>query len=131
MPLSDSLLGQSNSAEAVVGGIFMILYLGLLVVAVAGMWATFEKANQPGWGILIPIYNLILLLKVAGKPLWWLILMFIPLVSIIPGIIIPFAVARNFRKGSGFGAGLLFLPFIFYPILGFGSAEYDPDVPVF
>ena len=131
MPLSDSLLGQSNSGEAVVGAILMIIYLGLLVIVVAGMWATFEKANQPGWGILIPIYNLILLLKVAGKPVWWLILMFLPLVSLIPTIIVPFAVARNFRKGSGFGAGLLFLPFIFYPILGFGSAEYDPDVPAF
>ncbi len=131
MPLSESLLGQSDASEAVIGGILMIIYLLFLVIAIAGMWATFEKANQPGWGIIIPIYNLILLLKVAGKPLWWLILMFIPLISIIPAIIVPFAIARNFRKGSGFGAGLLFLPFIFYPILGFGSAEYDPDVPAF
>ncbi|MCZ6651968.1 MAG: DUF5684 domain-containing protein [Planctomycetota bacterium] len=131
MPQGDFLLGQSNSAEAAVGGLFMLIYLGLLAIMVAGMWATFEKANQPGWGVLIPIYNIILLLKVAGKPLWWLILMVIPLVSLIPTIMIPLAVARNFRKGGGFGAGLIFLPFIFYPILGFGSAEYDPEVPAF
>ncbi len=130
MPLSDSLIGQTSAAEAAGGGLIVIIYLAFLAITFAGMWVTFEKANQPGWGSIIPIYNIILLLKVAGKPLWWLILMFIPLVSLIPAIIVPFAIARNFRKGSGFGAGLLFLPFIFYPILGFGSAEYDPDVPV-
>ena len=131
MPLSESILGQSDAVETAVGGLVMIIYLAFVVLVIAGMWATFEKANQPGWGILIPIYNIILLLKVAGKPLWWLILMFIPIVSIIPTIMIPLAVARNFRKSGGFGAGLLFLPFVFYPILGFGSAEYDPDVPAF
>ena len=94
---------------------------------IAGAWKTFEKANQPGWACIIPIYSVIVLLKVAGKPLWWLIVLIIPFIGIIPAILIPFAIARNFGKGVGFGAGLMFLPFIFYPVLGFGSAEYDPD----
>jgi hypothetical protein len=34
------------------------------------------------------------------------------------------ALAEKFGKGAGFGIGLAFLPFIFYPILGFGSATY-------
>lgn len=111
--------------------VVLFVYLAVLVVVVAGLWKTFDKANQPGWGCLIPIYNVVLLLKIAGKPLWWLILMLIPLISLIPAVMIPIAVAKNFRKGVGFGLGLLFLPFIFYPILGFGSAEYDPEVPAF
>jgi len=84
------------------------------------------QAGQPGWGILIPIYNMYLMLKVAGRPGWWLILMFIPVVNIIVGIIITADIARNFGKGIGFVLGLLFLSVIFYPILGFGSAEYRP-----
>ncbi len=104
----------------------VIAYLAVIILMVVGMWKMFEKANQPGWGAIIPIYNLILLLKVSGKPLWWLILMLIPFISIIPGVLIPVGVAKNFGKGGSFSVGLIFLPFIFYPILGFGSAEYDP-----
>ena len=66
------------------------------------------------------------MLKVAGRPGWWLILLFIPLVNIVVGIIIPFDIAKNFGKGAGFGFGLLFLGIIFYPILAFGDAQYQP-----
>ncbi len=113
-------------AEQTGVGVFLVVYLAVIVLMIAGMWKMFEKANQPGWGVLIPIYNVILLLRVAGKPLWWIILMFIPLISIIPLILIPVAIAKNFGKGGGFAVGLIFLPMIFYPILGFGSAEYSP-----
>jgi len=122
------LLAQSNDA---VEPVFVLIVLALIVVVFAGMWKTFEKANQPGWGCIVPIYNLILMLKIAGKPLWWLLLLFLPIISLIPGVIVPIAIAKNFRKGTGFGIGLIFFPWIFYPVLGFGSAEYDPDVPIF
>jgi len=125
MPSVQSIFAQSDSAF---GGVLVILYLAFIIVVIAGMWKTFEKANQPGWGVLIPIYNVILLLNVAGKPIWWLILFFIPIVNLIPGILVPIGVAKNFRQGTGFGIGLLFLPFIFYPILGFGDAEFDPEI---
>jgi len=107
------------------------LYLGLIVAMIAGLWKTFEKANQPGWGAIVPVYNIILMLRVAGKPLWWLLLMLIPVISLVPAVAVPFAIAKNFQKGLGYGLGLLVLPFVFYPILGFGSAEFDPDVPAF
>ena len=91
------------------------------------MWKTFSKAGKPGWGAIIPIYNLVLLLQIAGKPTWWLILFFIPLVNLIVGLIISIQVAKNFGKGTGFGLGLGLLGFIFYPILGFGDAKYQPS----
>jgi hypothetical protein len=103
-----------------------LIYLAILVLVIAGCWKMFVKAGQPGWGILIPIYNLYLMIKVAGRPGWWLILMFIPLVNLIVGIVIAADIARNFGKGIGFVLGLIFLGFIFYPILGFGSAQYRP-----
>jgi hypothetical protein len=106
--------------------IFILVYLFILVVMIAGCWKMFEKANQPGWGIFIPFYNMILMLRIAGKPTWWLILMFVPLVSIIVWVLVTSSTAKNFGKGGGFTVGLIFLPMIFYPILGFGSAEYNP-----
>ena len=85
------------------------------------------SAGEPGWAAIIPIYNFIVLLKIAGKPVWWFILMLIPFVNFIVAIIAALAVAKNFGKGTGFGLGLAFLAPIFYPILAFGDARYQPQ----
>jgi Family of unknown function (DUF5684) len=103
--------------------------LVIVVVAIAGYWKTFEKAGKPGWGAIIPIYNVILLLQIAGKPTWWLVLFLIPIVNVVIAILMSLDVAKNFGKGPGFGIGLAFLGFIFYPILGFGDAVYRPAMP--
>jgi Family of unknown function (DUF5684) len=108
------------------GGFGLLIWLALMVAVIVGCWKMFEKAGQPGWGVLIPIFNAYLLIKVAGRPGWWLLLLFIPLVNVVVGIIITVDVARNFGKGIGFALGLIFLGFIFYPILGFGDAQYRP-----
>ena len=105
---------------------FFVLWLAIVVLVVAGWWKMFAKAGQPGWGSLIPIYNLYLLIKIAGRPGWYLLLFLIPLVNFILGIVIALDVARNFGKGIGFLLGMLFFPYVFYPILGFGSAQYRP-----
>ncbi|MHC4575241.1 MAG: DUF5684 domain-containing protein [Planctomycetota bacterium] len=101
-----------------------VIYLALVIFQMIAMWKVFTKARQPGWAIIIPIYNMYVLLKVAGKPGWWLVLMFIPLVNIVIGILMSVGIANNFGKGVGFAIGLIFVPIIFYPILAFGSAEY-------
>jgi hypothetical protein len=108
------------------GLLFVVIWLSLAILMIAAIWKVFVKAGQPGWAALIPIYNLYVLLKVAGKPGWWLILMLIPLVNIVIGILALVAVAERFGKGGGFAVGLLLLPIVFYPILGFGSAQYSP-----
>jgi hypothetical protein len=105
----------------------LIVYLAIVLAVLAGYWKVFVKAGKPGWGILIPIYNLYLMIKIAGRPGWYLILMLIPLVNIVVGIVITIDIARNFGKGIGFALGLIFLGFIFYPILGFGDARYQPS----
>ncbi|MGF1495742.1 MAG: DUF5684 domain-containing protein [Elainellaceae cyanobacterium] len=105
--------------------IISLLQFAVIVVVIIGAWKVFEKAGQPGWAILIPFYNAYVILKVAGRPGWWLILAFIPLVNLI-FFVVPFDVAGKFGKGAGYGLGLLFLPFVFYPILGFGDARYRP-----
>ncbi len=118
------LLGQRGNG--IVGSFFTIIWLAIVVLAIAGLWQTFVKAGQPGWGAIIPIYNIILLLEIAERPIWWFLLMFIPIVNIVICIVVGIDIARNFGKGPGFGLGLTFLGFIFYPILGFGDARYRP-----
>lgn len=76
--------------------------------------------------MLIPIYNTYVMLKIAGKPWWWLLLMLIPFVGIVIAIMAVVALAKAFGKGAGFAVGLIFLPFVFWPMLGFGSAQYTP-----
>ena len=108
------------------GSILGILFvLAITLFAIVSMWKVFEKAGQPGWGIFIPIYNLYLLLMIAGKPGWWLILYIIPFVNFVIAIIVSIEIAKNFGKDAGFGIGLAFLGIVFYPILAFGSAQYQ------
>jgi len=102
-----------------------IVYVAVIVFYIVAMWRVFEKAGQPGWAAIVPIYNVYILLKVAGQPGWWLILYLIPLVNIVIEIIVQVSVATKFGKGGGFAVGLIFLPFIFYPILAFGDARYQ------
>jgi hypothetical protein len=100
----------------------------IAVVMIAAMWKVFTKAGKPGWAAIVPIYNIIVLLAIAGKPAWWIILFFIPIVSLIFAILTYVALANKFGKGGGFAMGLVFLAPIFFPILGFGSAQYQGAV---
>lgn len=102
-----------------------IIYLAVIVIVIAGIWKAFEKAGKPGWAAIVPIYNVIVMLEIAKKPLWWIVLMLIPIVNIVIAIILNIEIAQKFGKGAGFGLGLSFLGFIFWPILGFGDAQYQ------
>lgn len=109
--------------------IISVLYLAVAILTIVGYWKVYEKAGQPGWGVLIPIYNAYLFLKMAGKPGWWLLLLFIPLVNIVIAIIATVTVAKAFGKSVGFALLMIFLPFVAYPMLGFGDATYTPPPP--
>ncbi len=97
----------------------------VMILVIVALWKIFEKAGKPGWAAIIPIYNIIVLLEIVGKPLWWIILFLIPFVNIIFGIWVTNLLSKSFGKNEGFTVGLILLPFIFYPILGFGSAKYE------
>ena len=114
------------AAGAAGGGLILIIELVIAIFMIVALWKIFVKAGQPGWASIIPIYNSYIMLVVAGKPGWWLILMFIPFVNLVIVILALAGLAANFGKGGGFVVGLIFLPFIFLPILGFGGAEYQP-----
>lgn len=99
--------------------------LAFALFILVAMWKVYTKAGQEGWKAIIPIYNTYILLKIVGKPGWWLLLYFIPFVNIIYMIWTYNMLSKSFGKGEGFTAGLLFLGIIFFPILGFGSAMYQ------
>jgi len=138
--------------------LFLTLYnlsaLVCLGVTIAGLWTSFAKAGRPGWAAIVPVYNLIVWLDVAGKPWWWVFIVLSPLVVVIIGVVIGIAAgsfivalifyllglvgslalsiflsisfAQNFGKGVGFAVGLALLSPVFYPLLGFGDAVYSP-----
>ncbi|MGA2293671.1 MAG: DUF5684 domain-containing protein [Acidimicrobiales bacterium] len=107
---------------------FFVVVIAVLVFYIAAEWRLFTKAGRPGWAVLIPVYNLYVQIKIAGKPGWWLILYLIPFVNIIIALFVAFGLARAFSKSDAFGVGLWLLSFIFVPILAFGPAQYsDPS----
>jgi hypothetical protein len=101
--------------------LFVIL---LNVVIIAGVWKAFAKAGEPGWASLIPVYNMMIMSKIAGRGETYGLLCLIPCAGIIFAIIILVDFCKQFDVGGGFVAGLLLLPIVFWPILGFGSARY-------
>ena len=107
------------------GAIFGLIGLAMVVVVIAGMWKVFDKAGQPGWACLVPIYNLVVMLQIAGKPIWWLILFCIPLVNFVAGILVTLSLAKSFGKDVGFAIGLILLGVVFFPILGFDDSTYQ------
>jgi hypothetical protein len=118
-------LAQDDAAAMATGLGFCALWIALLVLMIASMWVVFTKAGQPGWGAIIPFYNVYLMCKIAGRPGWWLILFLIPIVSFIVAIIVALDIAKSFGKSALFAVGMLLLPIVFYPILAWGSAEYQ------
>ena len=104
--------------------VFYIIFLALLVFYIAAEWRIFSKAGQPGWAVIIPIYNTLVALKIVGRPWWWIFLFIIPIVNIIVAIIVVNDLSKSFGHGIGFTLGLLFLGPIFTPILGYGGSKY-------
>ncbi len=122
-------LQETGSGGGGGGGIFMglfgLIYLAIVVLMIASMWVIFTKAGQPGWAAIIPIYNIIVLLQIVGRPLWWFLLMLIPFVNFIVGILVVIDLAKSFGQSVGYAIGVLLLPFIFMPMLAFGDARYQ------
>lgn len=120
------LQNSGNLIAATFGGMALLFWMAIAIVVIVGGWKVFEKAGQPGWAILIPIYNLYVMLHIAGRPGWWLILYLIPLVNLIIMIVVAIDIAKAFGQSAAFGFVLLFLLCgIGYLILGFGDYQYQ------
>lgn len=113
--------------DNVIGLLFTVVYFGIIVLMFASLWFIFVKAGEPGWKGIIPIANGFFLMKVIGKEWFWALIFLIPLIGMLFGLYVMYLLAQAFGKGIGFTVGLIFLPFIFLPLLAFGDAQYtDP-----
>lgn len=112
-----------------------VITIVIAVLQIIAMWKIFTKAGKPGWAAIVPIYNMVVLYQIVGmNPLFLLVLigMVIPFVNFIAAIamfvlniLVSIKLAKAFGQGGGFAVGLIFLPFIFQLILGFGKSEYQ------
>ena|ERR1051326_9107021 len=103
---------------------FLIVVLPVFGLLLASLWIIYNKAGQPGWASLIPIYNIIVLLEITGRPWWWIFMFFIPFVNIVFFIMMYNSLSRSFGKDEAFTVGLVLLNIVFLPILAFGDSQY-------
>ncbi len=104
-------------------GVFMlIIYLGVIILGIASMWILYAKAGEPGWASIIPIYNAYIMLKIGGKPWYWLLLMMVPFLNIVIAIMALQAFLKAFGKGDvGSVLLALFFSIIYFPYLAFSK----------
>jgi len=121
-----------DSAPILVGTIVNIsmsgfstpLIIAFISLTLAGKWRVFSKADKDGWMSLVPILSFVEMTDIAKEPMNWVYLLFVPFVNIGVYILLLSSLAKAFNKSGKFAAGLFFLPFIFFPTLGFGDAKY-------
>ncbi|MBU1092466.1 signal peptidase I [Patescibacteria group bacterium] len=105
------------------GGMFW-MSVAVSILYIVAMWVVFQKAKKPGWAAIVPFYSTIVYLEVVERPWWWLLLLFVPIVNIVIGVIVTHDLSLAFKRDAWFTVGLLFLPWIFAPILAFGKDKY-------
>jgi len=105
--------------------VLIVLYAAIIILMLVSMWIIFTKAGQPGWAVLVPVYNLIIFMRIIQKPWWWILLWMIPYANLIWIIWGWNLLVKKFGKSEGFTVGVLLLGFVFIPILAFGDARYE------
>jgi hypothetical protein len=123
-------LSSSDSALLSIVILFLFGIFALIALVFVSNWIIFQKAGKPGWASIIPFYNRVVALDIAGKPLWWVLFLIIPFVNIVFLVIVARRIAANFGHGRWFMVGMIFLPFIFLPILAFGKSSYQNVSPM-
>ena len=110
---------------------YFLVIMAVAVFMIVCMWKIFVKAGKPGWAALVPVYNIIVLLEIVGRPAWWVLLFFLSVIpfvgwigSMIVGVIVMIDLAKSFGKDTGFAILLILLPIVGYPMLAFGKDEY-------
>jgi hypothetical protein len=118
------MLMQQGNVDGGSAAVLIVVYVAFVVFYLASFWRVYTKAGQPGWAAVIPIYNFIILMKIIGRPWWWILLFLVPIVNIVVLFIVYIDLAKSFGRSTGFGVGLTLLGIIFLPILAWGPATY-------
>ncbi len=105
----------------------LVIYAFIFAAFIAGMGGVYRKAGYSFWWCLMPVYNILLLLRIAGKPWWWFFGFVLPIVSLVVQVLSAFSLSERFGKPVVFALGVAFLPFIFLPIIALDNSEYRPE----
>lgn len=120
-------------------GMIMLITFVIAIISIIFMWKAFAKAGKPGWAAIVPIYNQVVMAQIIGRPIWWVLLLFVPFFGIWVSIVMLLDLAKAFSHSVGVGIVLVLFPFIGYGILALSKdsiykgpiAEgYDGFMPV-
>src|SRR6266496_2405011 len=121
---SHQLTGAEAGVLLVVIMLYFVVIATVVILSAVGMWKAFTKAGKPGWAAIVPIYNTIVMCEIAGAPLWWVIMLFVPLANIVFMVMLTYYFVKSYGKDTGFAVLTIFFPAIMYPVLGFSKAHY-------
>lgn len=102
----------------------MVVCLAVMVFMIISRWRIFTKARLPGWGILIPVYNIVLMFQLWGMSGRWALSLLFPPLLLVMMIINSFNIAEKFWKHWTYGLGIIFIKIVFIPILAFDDSKY-------
>lgn len=106
-----------------------LIELTLVALTLGGAWRSFTRVGEPGWAVLVPIYNAVVFARAAKRREWtWFL--FLPCVNLVVYAALCVELARRLGRGAAFGAGLVLLPFVFWPLLGALPRPRGPQAPV-
>ena len=121
---------DSAFAGTALTGLFagiMIFSLILSLISIISYWKLFVKAGKPGWASIIPIYNTVVMIKIAKLPIWYIILFLVPVANIFALFKINIEMAKKFGKSTAFGVGMTLISIIFVPMLAFSDNVYEDN----
>ena len=122
--MTSVLIATNTPTSSGSPGLSIGVALAVCLVISLALMGIFSKAGEQGWKGFIPIYNYYILLKIVGRPGWWLLLYFIPIVGFVIAIIVLNDLSAAFGHGTAFTVGLVLLSVIFLYILWLGSSTY-------
>lgn len=129
MGMDQNVVMLSEQQATIYGIVWLAFFIVFGILAIVTGWKIFVKAGEPGWGILIPIYNMVIICRIGGRPGWWAILYFIPVIWFVPAVLVPLGMAKNFGKGIGFAIALMIPPIAVIPwlMLAFGDVQFSQE----
>lgn len=116
---------NASAESASVSPVVWVVYAIIMIVELAALWKLFVKAGKPGWAVLIPIYNVLVMIEIAKKEWWYILLLLIPFVNFVVNIMITVAFVKAYGKDNAFAVLTIFFAPIMYPILAFGDSQYQ------
>jgi len=119
IPARTVLAQESRAGEAAVVAalgafalVFIVIALAAYVYMALALSTIAKKTNTENpWLAWIPIINIILMLNIAKKPLWWIILCLVPFVNIVILVLVWMGIAEARNKPNWWGI-LIIVPIV-------------------